>query len=415
MKKVWVSLFVLLLATATNAQKMDIKNIAIYLQDNVEILDFAGPMEVFIIAGYNVYTVAKTTKPMKAMHYLTVVPDYSIANAPIPDVVVFVGGGDIAAAKDEKVKNWVKKVTPKSQLSLTVCTGAFFLAEAGFLDSKIATTYHKSIDYLQSEYPKIDVRRDVRFVDNGEVITTAGISAGIDGALHLVSKLKGEKFALEVAKNMEYDKWIPGEGLIVQDEKLNKNEGKDIGRFLDANLDNLYPGELLNLSSKLNAMGMYGEAEKAIKYVIATMSNPDIGTYGFLRENYVQQHKEVPMTSQQFMDIIKNKGVKLAEKAFVEQNKKFKDWVFVNPDDMIMYGYTDHYLKGKIQSAFEIQKLAKKMFPNNAYVTYVLGVYHEKENKIGDAVNYYKEALQYDPNFAMAKEKLEALMAREKT
>ncbi|MEM6813026.1 MAG: DJ-1/PfpI family protein [Bacteroidota bacterium] len=414
MKKVWGSLFALLWAISVNAQKTDIKNIAIYLQDNVEILDFAGPMEVFIVAGYNVYTVAKTTKPMKAMHYLTVVPDYSMDNAPTPDIVVFVGGGDINAAKDQEVKDWVKKVTPKSQLSLTVCTGAFFLAEAGFLDSKIATTYHKSIDYLQSEYPNIDVRKDVRFVDNGKVITTAGISAGIDGALHMVSKLKGEKFALEVAKGMEYDKWIPEEGLILQYEKLNKSDERDIKKFLNENLDDLYPGEILNLSSKLNDMGMYSEAEKAIKYVISTMSNPDVDTYEFLRENYILQNKEVPMTSQQFIDIIRDKGAKLAEKTFVEQNRIFRDWVFVNPDDIIMYGYTDHFLKGKVESAFEIQKLAKKIFPEDAYVTYVLGVYHEKEGHAKLAVNYYREALQYDSNFAMAKEKLDALVEQEK-
>ncbi|EZH73361.1 hypothetical protein ATO12_20385 [Aquimarina atlantica] len=390
------------------------KNIAIYLQDNIEILDFAGPMEVFVVAGFNVYTVAKTTQPMKAMHYLTVVPDYSIDNAPIPDIAVFVGGGNLSATKDEKVKNWVKKVTPQSKLKFTVCTGAFFLAEAGFLDHKIATTYHKSIDYLQSEYPKIDVRKDVRFVDNGEVITTAGISAGIDGALHLVSKLKGEKFALQIAKDMEYDKWIPEEGLIVQYEELNKGDEKDIGKFLEDNLNNLYPGEILNLSSKLNDKGMYKQAEKAIKFVISTMSNPDIDTYEFLRENYLLQHKEVPITSQQFIDIIKNKDVKSAEKTFKKQSEKFKDWIFVNPEDIITYGYMNYYLKGNVQKAIEIQELAKKMFPNDAYTIYVLGVYHERENKIGLAVENYKEALRYDSNFVMAKEKLKALEEQKK-
>ena len=217
MKKVFIIVLILLIQFIGHCQqKSEIKNIAIYLQDNAEILDFAGPMEVFVVAGFNVYTVAETKEPIKAMHTLTIVPDYSIEDAPIPDIITFVGGGNIDDSKNGKIKTWAKKMASGSELQFSVCTGAFFLAEAGLLDGMIATTYHSSIPLLKESYPKIDVRDDVRFVDNGRVITTAGISAGIDGAFHLVAKIKGTAYAQWVADAMEYDKWTHGEGLIIK-------------------------------------------------------------------------------------------------------------------------------------------------------------------------------------------------------
>jgi transcriptional regulator GlxA family with amidase domain len=97
----------------------------------------------------------------------------------------------------------------------SVCTGAFILGRAGLLDNLTATTYHLQIDNLQKAYPKTKVLANTRFVDNGNVITTAGISAGIDGALHLVEKLRGRAYAQGVANTIEYDKWVPENGLVV--------------------------------------------------------------------------------------------------------------------------------------------------------------------------------------------------------
>ena len=98
---------------------------------------------------------------------------------------------------------------------MSVCTGAFILGRAGILDNLTATTYHLAIDDLTKEFPKTKVLANTRFVDNGTVITTAGISAGIDGALHLVEKLRGRLYAQGVAATMEYDKWVPDQGLVI--------------------------------------------------------------------------------------------------------------------------------------------------------------------------------------------------------
>lgn len=198
-----------------------IKKIAFYLQPGVEVLDFAGPMEVFDYAGYEVFTVSKTKHPIVSQGILKIVPDYSIKDAPDSDVLAFFGGNAHNAYSDAEVMQWVNK-RENVGLYFSVCTGALVLAKAGILDGHTATTFHTALDGLEKNYPKVKVRRDVRFVDNGKVITTAGVSAGIDGALHLVARFQGLEKAKEVAFYMEYDKWKPGEGLILTKENPYK-------------------------------------------------------------------------------------------------------------------------------------------------------------------------------------------------
>ncbi len=190
------------------------KTIAFYLQDGVEVLDFAGPMEVFAYAGYKVFTVSEKEDPIKSQSILKIIPEFSIENAPKADILAFFGGNASAAYTNPKVIEWVQK-QPDVQYHFSVCTGAFILAEAGVLDGKVATTFHDALDNLKDNYPTVDVRYDARFVDNGKVITTAGISAGIDGALHLVAKLQGVNAAKRTAYYMEYDNWQVGDGLLL--------------------------------------------------------------------------------------------------------------------------------------------------------------------------------------------------------
>ena len=188
--------------------------ILFYLQNGVEVLDFAGPMEVFSYAGFSIATVSKTKDPIVSQGILKIIPDYSIADAPPADILAFFGGNAGNASNDTAVISWLKK-QPVPEYYFSVCTGAFILGRAGVLDNLTATTFHESIASLQKALPSTTVLANTRFVDNGKVITTAGISAGIDGALHLVAKIRGEEAARQVAYYMEYDKWVPGQGLIV--------------------------------------------------------------------------------------------------------------------------------------------------------------------------------------------------------
>ena len=185
-----------------------------YLQDGVEVLDFAGPMEVFSYAGFDVAVVSKTKDPIVSQGILKIIPTYSIADAPPADILAFFGGNTGAASNDSLVIQWLKGMTVPDYY-FSVCTGAFIMGKAGLLNDLTVTTFHESIANLQKAVPSAKVLSNVRFVDNGRVITTAGISAGIDGALHLVEKIRGRDAATQIAAYMEYDKWVPAQGLIM--------------------------------------------------------------------------------------------------------------------------------------------------------------------------------------------------------
>lgn len=196
--------------------------VAIFIHDGVELLDFAGPGEVFSAAGFSVFTVAPTDNIVTSQGFVRITPQYSIQNCPQPDIIVLPGGATNIPMENPQVIAWLKKAVPGTIVTLSVCTGAGLLSKAGFLDGKTATTFHNYIDELQEITPRAKVVRDTRFVDNGMIITTAGVSAGIDGALHVVEKLQGNHAARNVATYMEYDKWKPGEGLVIAEGKDSK-------------------------------------------------------------------------------------------------------------------------------------------------------------------------------------------------
>jgi transcriptional regulator GlxA family with amidase domain len=188
------------------------RNVAIVVHEGVELLDFAGPGEVFAAAGrggaFNVYTVAETTKPIISQRFLSINPQYTIDNCPKPDIVVIPGGNTLVLLGSSKFMEWVKETAKDAEVILSVCTGAFVLARAGLLEGKEATTHFASVERLAKMYPKITVRSDRRLVDNGKIVTAAGVSAGIDGALHVVARLHGQEAAQATAKYMEY-RWEP--------------------------------------------------------------------------------------------------------------------------------------------------------------------------------------------------------------
>ena len=195
-------------AKATSATPESLKKIAILLFDGVEIIDFSGPYEVFGAAGFDVYTVAKSTEPVTTAMGLTVTPKYSFDDAPTPDVLVVPGGGVNAMQHDSSALRWIAAQTARILHTMSVCNGSFILASAGLLDGLSATTTNGNIPRLRQEFPKIHVVDDERYVDNGKIITTAGLSAGIDGALHVVELLMGKGYAEQVALIEEYD-WRP--------------------------------------------------------------------------------------------------------------------------------------------------------------------------------------------------------------
>jgi len=195
-------------AAATHATR---KKVAILIFDGVQIIDSMGPYEVFGAADFEVYTVAETTAPVTTAMGMTVVPKHTFADAPQPDVLVVPGGGVQGARESKATLKWVADTTARARYTMSVCNGAFILASAGLLDGLTATTTSGLIEKLRAEYPKTKVVDDRRFVDNGKIITTAGLSSGIDGALHVVAKMLGNGTAQAVALGEEYD-WRPRSG-----------------------------------------------------------------------------------------------------------------------------------------------------------------------------------------------------------
>lgn len=180
-------------------------NVAILVHEGVELLDFAGPGEVFGVSrSFNVFTVATSRQPVTSLRFVTVTPQYTLDDHPPADIVIVPGGQTQVPMADPQVRAWLQRVAPRARVVLSVCTGAFLLAQAGLLDGLEATTHHSSIDSLRGMAPHTRVVADRRFVDNGKVITAAGISAGIDASLHVVEKLKGREEAERIAGYMEY-------------------------------------------------------------------------------------------------------------------------------------------------------------------------------------------------------------------
>jgi transcriptional regulator GlxA family with amidase domain len=192
------------------------RNVAVLLFDEVEVLDFAGPFEVFSVAGrrdgldpFDVYTVAETARPVLARNGLSVNPRYTIENAPAPAILVVPGGfGTRREMHNPVLLEWIQRVAAVNEITFSVCTGALLLGRAGLLDGRRATTHFGALRELEQAAPLATVAEHVKVVDNGRIVTSAGISAGIEAALHLVGRIMGLPHAIETARYMEYD-WEP--------------------------------------------------------------------------------------------------------------------------------------------------------------------------------------------------------------
>ncbi|MBP3950864.1 DJ-1/PfpI family protein [Bacillus suaedae] len=190
-------------------------SIGIFLFDEIEVLDFAGPFEVFSVTTYEdfttraflVSTVSETGEMIHARNGLKVQPDYSFENMPTFDILVIPGGPGARETQihNKRVIEWIANQMNQVSIMTSVCTGAFLLAKAGLLDGKVATTHWLSYDRFESEFPVVTLKRNVKFVDQGNIVTSAGVSAGINMSFHIVKRLLGKDIASKTARGMEYD------------------------------------------------------------------------------------------------------------------------------------------------------------------------------------------------------------------
>lgn len=189
-------------------------NVAIYLFDEVEVLDFAGPFEVFSTAsrlqvragnppGFRVFTVADRARPVRARGGLMVSAEFTLADHPRPDLLVIPGGDVTGELGRADVVEWIARTSAASQLTASVCTGALLLAQAGLLNDTRATTHWEDLDQLGA-FSGVRVESGMRWIDAGKIVTSAGISAGIDMSLHLVRRLADGELAKRTARQMDF-------------------------------------------------------------------------------------------------------------------------------------------------------------------------------------------------------------------
>lgn len=180
---------------------------------DVEVLDFAGPYEVFSVAGgesapdrlYHVHTVSATPGILAARNGLKVAADYSLDGAPQADILVLPGGsGSRVARQDENTIEWIRRQARHAQVVLTVCTGVRFLLSAGLADNLSLTTHHSALDEIRADAPTSHVRADARIIDHGKLVISAGVASGIDASFHIIQRLHGPVVATQTAAHVEY-------------------------------------------------------------------------------------------------------------------------------------------------------------------------------------------------------------------
>ena len=190
------------------------RTVALFLFDDVETLDFAGPYEVFSVADelsggclFDVRTVAPKAGALRTVHGLRVLAEHGPGDCPRPDILVIPGGaGTRALIRDSVIIDWIRSCSAQAELTMSVCTGALLLAQAGLLGGLTVTTHHDVVGMLRKLAPSALVVPGKRFHDNGRVLTAAGISAGIDAALHVVARMAGGEMAERTSTYMEYER-----------------------------------------------------------------------------------------------------------------------------------------------------------------------------------------------------------------
>jgi putative intracellular protease/amidase/YHS domain-containing protein len=182
--------------------------VAFLISEGAVMIDFTGPWEVFqdvMIPGradhpFRLYTVSESTSPIHASSGMKIVPDYTFENAPAPKVIVI----PAQSQPSEATLEWIRRSTKTTDVTMSVCTGAFVLAKTGLLSGKAATTYHGAFVSFANEFPDIHLKRGARFVEDGNLASAGGLSSGIDLALRVVERYFGREIAQKTAYNMEY-------------------------------------------------------------------------------------------------------------------------------------------------------------------------------------------------------------------
>jgi transcriptional regulator GlxA family with amidase domain len=373
-------------------------SVGIFVYPGVEILDFSGPAEVFAATnGFEPFVVALTAEPVISQGFVKITPQYSIDNCPPTDILVFPGGGTSNVIGEERMIQWIKDRAKSTQVMMSVCTGAALLSEAGLLEGKEVTTWYGFIPELQKRTPEATVLANTRFVDNGQIVTTAGVSAGIDGALHVVSRIKGRDVAKATAKYMEYDKWKPDEGKIIESPFMQTVREKGIHaavRQHPVNKNNIQPqfyrGELINLAMSMTETNP-SESEAIFKWLIKS-TDGDPSLYDGLGMVWKKMGKATPVDRQTFISKLGAGDVVWAKETWQETMKEYPDWRLFTEDDINVTGYR-LLQNGELKSAIDVFKWNTELFPASPNTWDGLADAYEASGDTGRAISASEECL----------------------
>lgn len=191
-------------------------NVGLFLFDDVELLDFAGPYEVFSVTSelsdyslFRVFSVSEDGETVRTVNGLKVVPDFAFDNHPEIDILIIPGGvGTKKEMEKSAIVEWIRWNHDRAKMTVSICSGARILARMGLLDGLEVTTHHEVFDDIHRIAPSVRLKPSARFIDSGRILTAGGISAGIDVAFHIVRKLHGDEVADRTARYMEYGDWL---------------------------------------------------------------------------------------------------------------------------------------------------------------------------------------------------------------
>ncbi len=366
------------------------RNVAIFLYDGVELLDFAGPGEVFSASGFTTYTVSVDGGQLTSQGFVKIKPDYSIENCPAPDIIVIPGGNSGPSSKDSAVIDWIKNANSHGTNFLSVCTGAFILAKAGLLENKRVTTHWGSTKSLAKQYPTTTVMENKRWVDNGFVITTAGVSAGIDGALHFVERIKGREEAQRTARYMEYDKWDPDNGVVNVPDKSLENYLSERSISEKKTGKAPFPGEYINFAEALISTGDLGKAEQLLE--VGTELYPKFELYTLLRTIKEKNGQPVPMDGSVLVGMVKEGKVNEALSRIEKDKKAFSGWRIFDEEAMNDAGYYLLLEKKDTDGAIKIFELNTREYPDSPNTFDSLAEAYLLAGNRSEGIKYYRKA-----------------------
>ncbi len=424
---VWM-LSAALVLSAAPAALAETMNVAIFVHEGVELLDFAGPGEVFEIATYftdlvdfEVFTVGPDSAPVRSQRFLDLTPNFDLENHPLIDILVLPGGATDIPAEDPKVIAWIQDQADRTRHILSVCSGVFLLTKAGLLDDLAATTHKMLIGDLRETVGTDFVHEAVKFVDNGQIITSAGVSSGIEGSLHLVRRIAGVTVARRVARYLEYDHWNARIGrvevenpVVTEIRRSGQIDSDAILVAFDARKEKsplFYFGEMDRLGYEY--LDRQHVELAAQVFELNQMTYPEtVLAYDSLAAAYRKRGKYAPPVDEDFLAFAVENGAEEAWRVYEKTMRLYPTWrLFMEPN--ILAAGSSALGRDQAGEAARLYELALAVYPTSAEVHNGLGAAYRELGRAEKARSAYAAALELEPDNASAKAGLESLTAEE--